>query len=146
MTATVGTFPASKPGYHFAPAAIGRSGETAQIVGILCPDFCTEDHIAARQVAVEDIVHSSETSHLGIRSLLSGGIELELYATINSDPASHDPRLRQAHLVIDDGSDLAIQTVDDAEETVRQLLALAADLQGKIRTARLHNQAEMAVA
>ncbi|OUD03324.1 hypothetical protein CA983_09960 [Streptomyces swartbergensis] len=122
------------------PAAIGRSTGTPQIVGIYCPNYCVEDHVADRQVAVEDIAHSSETAHTGIKSFVSGRLALELYATIKSDPASDDPRLREAHIVLDDASDDAHLTVDEAEETVGQLLGLAADLQRLIRTARLHNQ------
>ncbi|MFE5368150.1 DUF6907 domain-containing protein [Streptomyces mirabilis] len=138
----VATFPATKPGYRLAPAAIGRSGEKPQIVGIFCPNFCVEDHVADRQVAVEDIVHSSETAHTGIRSFLTGQLALELYATIKTEAASHDPRLREAHIVLDDGSDDAHLSVDEVEETVGQLLGLAADLQRLARTARLHNQYE----
>ncbi|MFF9624251.1 DUF6907 domain-containing protein [Streptomyces griseosporeus] len=134
-------FPATRPGYHLAPAAIGRSDQAPQIVGVYCADFCTEDHIADRQIAVEDIVHSSATAHIGIRSFLGGRLAVELYATIKQDPASDDPRLRQAHIVFDDGGDDAHQTVDEAEETVRQILAWVADVQSKIRTARLHNAA-----
>ncbi|MET9521492.1 DUF6907 domain-containing protein [Streptomyces coeruleorubidus] len=139
-SSNVTPFPAIKPGHRLAPAAIGRSDDTPQIVGIFCPNFCVEDHVADRQVAVEDITHSSETAHIGIKSFLSGRLALELYATIKSDPASDDPRLREAHIVLDDASDDAYLTVDEAEETVGQLLGLAADLQGLIRTARLHNQ------
>ncbi|MET7429605.1 hypothetical protein ABZT16_11485 [Streptomyces flaveolus] len=138
---TVTVFPALKPGYHLAPAAIGRPGQPTQIVVVECADFCVEDHVAARQVAVEDIVHSSSTAHLGIRSMLGGRLAIELYATIKQDPASHDERLRQAHIVLDDGSDDAHLTVDEAEDAVEQLLKLTADLQQLIRTARLHNAA-----
>jgi hypothetical protein len=139
--ASVHPFPALAPGYHLAPAAIGRSGEVPQIVGVACADFCTEDHVADRQIAVEDIVHSSETAHLGIRSFLGGRLAIELYATIKQDPAASDPRLRQAHIVFDDGSDDAVQTVEEAEETVCRLRELADAVDAQIRTARLHNTA-----
>lgn len=139
---TITPFPAVKPGYHLASAAIGRSGETPTIVGVFCPDWCTEDHVAAQQVAIEDIVHSSNTASFGVKSFLGGSLVAEFYATIKQDPASHDERLRQAHIVFDNGGDDGFQTVDEAEETVQRLLVLAADIQAKIRTARLHNQAE----
>ncbi|QIJ61431.1 hypothetical protein [Streptomyces sp. JB150] len=141
MTTTVVPFSALKPGHHHAPAAIGRPGTAAQIVLVQCPDFCIEDHLAARQVAVEDIVHSSDTAHLGVKSFLSDRLALELYATIRQDPSSPDPRLRQAHIVLDDGSDDAHLTVDEAEEAVQKLLDLVGDMQRLISTARLHNAA-----
>jgi hypothetical protein len=138
---SVHPFPALKPGHHLAPAAIGRPDTPAQIVYVECPDYCVEDHVAVRQIAVEDIVHSSDTAHMGVKSFMSGRLALELYATIKQDPSSHDPRLRQAHIVLDDGSDDAHLTVDEAEEAVQKLHGLVADMQSLIRTARLHNAA-----
>ncbi|MFI9244176.1 DUF6907 domain-containing protein [Streptomyces sp. NPDC053086] len=143
---TVTAFPALAPGYHLAPASIGRPGQPTQLVFVACADWCTEDHVADRQIAVEDVVHSSETAHLGIRSFLGGRVAIELYATIKQDPAAHDERLRQAHIVLDDGSDDAHLTVDQAEDAVEQLLKLTSDLQQLIRTARLHNVAAEAEA
>ena len=141
MNSNATPFPALKPGFHLAPAAIGRSDETPQIVGIFCPDYCVEDHVAARQVAVEDIVHSSETAHTAIRSFLSSENVIELYVTIKSEASTSDPRLHAAHVVLDDGSDDAFLTPEMADNTADDLYKLAAKLREAARTARLHNAA-----
>lgn len=140
-TSNVAHFPGVKPGHRLAPAAIGRSFEAPQIVFVQCPDFCVEDHIADRQVAVEDIVHTSEVAHVGIGSFLSPGLVFELYASIKSDAGATDPELRKAHIVLDDGSgEDAFLTEDMAEAVADKLIGLASEIRHQARTARLANQ------
>jgi hypothetical protein len=134
--------PVASPDHRLAPAAIGRSYEPAQIVWVECANWCTEDHVAGRQVAVEDIVHSSETSATAVGSFLSPGNVFELYATVKADASTHDPRLHRAHIVLDDGGgEDAFLTEEMAEEVADRLVKFAAEIRALARTARMANAA-----
>lgn len=134
--------PAVSPGHRLVPAAIGRRNEAPQVVWIECPTtWCSENHLDFGQVAVEDIVHSSDASHFGVRSFLSKHLTLELYASIKSDPAATDPRLRRAHVVIDDGSgEDAFLTPDMADASADELIAFAMRMKDAARVARQANR------
>lgn len=134
--------PAVSPGHRLAPAAIGRRNEAPQVVWVQCPAWCAENHLAFAQVAVEDIVHTSEAEHLGVRSFLSRGLVFEMYATIKTDPAADDPRLRRAHVVVDDGSgEDAVLTPDMADAAADDLIAFAMRMKEAASIARAANQA-----
>jgi len=49
----------------------------------------------------------------------------EVYSQLYSDPASDDPRMRVAAVVVTDGSRDAYQTPDMADETADELIAFA---------------------
>jgi hypothetical protein len=142
--------PAIKPGHELVPAAIGRRGEHGQIVFIECPTaWCVVDHVAERQVALEDIVHSSYDAQNGgteaevvVESFMSSVAAFAMYASIQSDVGSHDPRLRGAHVVLDDGSqEDAFLTADMTEKLADDLIGFASQLRHIARTVRLANQA-----
>ncbi|MEV7387584.1 hypothetical protein [Streptomyces sp. NPDC091215] len=137
--------PTIKPGHRLVPAAIRWHQQPAQTVWIECPDWCTEEHHITAQLAIEDILHASDTEHLGIHTLEHPGLAFELYAQIKSDPATTDPRTRQAHIVVDDGGgEDAFLTPDMADDLADQLVAFAAKVRQLSRTARSHQmQAEV---
>lgn len=140
--------PVVSPGHRLVPAAIGRRLEAAQIIYIECPSWCIVDHVSEKQVAVEDIVHSSydalggeNTASVTVGSFLSKGIAFELYASVKAETSTNDPRLHRAHIVLDDGSrDDAFLTEDMAEEVADRLDKFAAELRKLARTARQANE------
>lgn len=130
------------PGHRLAPAAIGRRTEAPQIVWVECPIYCTENHLDFGQVAIEDIVHSTGAEHVGIGSFLTEHLALELYASVKADVGATDPRLKGAHVVLDDGSgEDAFLTENMADEFADRLVAFAEQVQRLAHIARLANQA-----
>lgn len=139
-SATSVTMPVS-PGHRLAPAAIGRRTEAPQIVWIECPIFCTENHLDFGQAAIEDIVHSSDASHVGIGSFLSQHLALELYASVKADVGATDPRLKNPHIVLDDGSgEDAFLTEDMADEFADRLVEYAEQVRQLAGIARQANR------
>lgn len=133
--------PTVSPGCRLAPAAIGRRTEAPQIVWVEDPTWCTENHLDFGQVAIEDIVHSTDAEHLGIGSFLTDRLALELYASVKADVGATDPRLKGAHVVLDDGSgEDAFLTEDMADEFADRLVAFAEQVRRLAAVARLANQ------
>lgn len=140
--------PSVSPGHRLVPAAIGRRLEATQTVWIECPDWCIVDHVSEKEVAVEDISHSSydalgseNTASATVGSFLSRGIAFELYASLKAEASSNDPRLHRAHIVLDDGGrDDAFLTEDMAEDVADRLVKFAAELRRIARVARQANQ------
>lgn len=137
------------PGHRLVPAAIGRRLDPPQIVYIECPTtWCIVDHVDEKQVAVEDIVHSSydalggeNTASVTVRSFLSKGIAFELYASMKAETSHNDPRLHRAHIVIEDGSkDDAFLTEDMAEKLCDDMAGFVDQLRHLIHTVRVANQ------
>lgn len=130
-----------KPGHHLAPAAIGRAGEEPQPIFIQCPNWCVEDHVADCPNAVEDIVHTSDTVALGISSFLNDKPVFELYASVKADVGATDPRLKGAHVVLDDGSgEDAFLTPDMTDEAAAELITFAMRMKNAARVARAANK------
>lgn len=140
MSVATPELPVVSPGHHLAPAAIGRRHETPQIVYVECPNYCVEDHVTARHVAVEDIVHTSATDHLSVGSFLSVGSVFEMYATIKAEASTNDPRLHRAHVVLDDGSNDAFLTESMAEDVADRLIVFATRIRQLAQAARAANQ------
>lgn len=139
---TVATFPAIKPDHRLVPARVGRTNDTSVIVYVECPTWCTEDHVAESVGDAVDISHSSGSEGLYVRSLLKTVPTHELFAAIQSDPAASDPRLRQAHIVVEDrGNEYAHLTPEMTEELADKAVSFASHLRQLARTARLHNSA-----
>lgn len=132
-----------QPGYRLVPAKIGRTNATSVIVWIQCPTWCTEDHVAEGQVAVEDITHYSDASSVSTCSFVKRGIVHDLYASVQADPAANDPRLKAAHVVVDDGgAEMAHLTPEMTEKLADELIGFASELRHLARTARQANRAE----
>lgn len=127
-----------KPGVRLVPALIGKR-DREQLVYIECPAWCTEDHVAEPETHVEDISHKTRAASIHSLSVVKTGIVHALYATVRTDPASDDPRLRAAHIVIDDETEDAYMTPEMAEEFADSLISFASDVRQKARTARLAN-------
>lgn len=137
-------FPAIKPGHRLVPATIGRSGHT-QVVYIECPTaWCTQDHVADRQVAIEDVDHYSSIVGWSVDSMLDPGTAVhELYVRVHSDPSHELPELRTAHVLLGNGAPFdSYLTPDAADEAADELAAFVAKIRAAARTARLHNQHE----
>ncbi|MCX4824863.1 hypothetical protein OG883_34425 [Streptomyces sp. NBC_01142] len=126
---------------RLVPAKVGPSGR-AQVVYIECPEWCVVDH-SDREGCLEDVMHYSDADVLQVLTLTDDDTaHSEIYATIASDPAASDRRLRAAHIVINDGASTdAYVTPDMAEELADDLVAFAARLRHKARTVRLFNRA-----
>ncbi|MFG2352613.1 DUF6907 domain-containing protein [Streptomyces sp. NPDC048521] len=136
---TVTAFPALKPGHRLVPALIGTR-KTAHVTPIECPTWCVEDHLAVPTM-FEDITHTSASEDVGISSFLKPNGDLLMYAMLQADPASTDPRLRQAHIGIETGGLPDVHTPEMAERFADDLIRFALQLRGLARTARLHNAA-----
>lgn len=125
---------------RFVPASIGRPGRV-QTVHLACEPWCVLDHLADRQVAVEDVSHRGAPDHTQVPTMGDDSYSaFEIYAQLYSDPASADPRMRVAAVVVTDGSTDAYQTPDMADETADELIAFAMRMKALARTARLANQ------
>jgi hypothetical protein len=135
-------FPALTPGYRLVPATIGRPGQT-QVAWIECPMWCQHDHLADREVAIEDIDHYSPTGGWSVGSILDPDTAIhELYARVHSDPTHPDERLRTAHVLLGNGAPFdSYLTPDDADQAADELIKFAAQIKAAARTARLHNAA-----
>jgi hypothetical protein len=134
----VTAFPA-EPGYRLVPALIGNR-KSAHVGYVKCPVWCVEDH-TAEPSALEDIVHTSKSEDVGISSFLKQDGSLLMYAMLQADPTSTDPRLRQAHISIEIGGLPDYHTPDMADAFADDLIAFTLQLRGLARTARLHNAA-----
>ncbi|MFV0136358.1 DUF6907 domain-containing protein [Streptomyces sp. HMX87] len=145
--ATVHPFPAAAPAApRLVPASIGRPGNV-QTVWLQCPTWCHVDHAEVREVAVEDVTHYGPGGGLQVPDMSDDSTAvLEWYVNITSDPASSDPRLRAAHLVVADGATAndANLTDDQAEELAAELERLAADIRHALRVVRASNRGETA--
>jgi hypothetical protein len=135
---SVATFPASKPGHRLVPALIGTR-KAAHVAPIECPSWCIEDHLA-NPVQFEDIIHTSASENVGISSFLKPNGDMLMYAMLQADPTSPDPRLRQAHIGIETDSVPDVHTPEMAERFADDLIRFALQLRGLAATARLHNQ------
>jgi hypothetical protein len=138
---TVHPFPAMRPGFRLAPAAVGRDGRT-QIVGIFCPAWCTESHVDEPVGNVEDVMHRGDQSELTVESFAFAPIPHQLYAYLAADPVASNELLRSTHVVVDnaDGSQSAFLTPEMAETVADNAVKFASQLRTLARTARLHNQ------
>lgn len=132
--------PAPSPAPRLVPASIGRPGRV-QVVHLPCPVWCVVSHAEDRQVAIEDVSHRGAVDFVQVSTM---GDDLysafELYCQLHSDPASDDPRMRVASVVVTDGSNDAYQTPDMADELADQLIAFAMRMKSAARVARLANQ------
>lgn len=137
-------FSAVKPRHRLVPALIG-TWKSAHVVPIECPQWCVEDH-TAEPALFEDVTHTSKSEDVGISSFLKPNGDLLMYAMLQADPASDDPRLRQAHIGIETGDMPDYHTPEMAEAFADDLIAFALQLRGLARTARLHNAATEAEA
>jgi hypothetical protein len=134
--------PAASVTPRFRPAVVGWPGRQ-QLVHVPCPDWCIVDHVELHERAIEDISHWSKLFGAQVASMAAPAVaHIELFARVNSDPASDDPRMRAAHVLVGDGSaDDAYQTPDMADEAADELIAFAVRLKGAARTAREANRA-----
>lgn len=133
--------PTATPPSRLVPVSVGRPGRV-QVAHLPCPAWCVLDHLTERVVAVEDVSHRGSVDHVQVPSM---GDDLysafEMYCQLYSDPASDDPRMRVAAVVVTDGSNDAYQTPDMADETADGLIAFAMRMKEAAGVARLANQA-----
>ncbi|MFB7500061.1 hypothetical protein ACFC09_36180 [Streptomyces sp. NPDC056161] len=135
-------FPAVMPGHSLVPARVGRANDASVIVYVECPNWCTVDHVTDPVADAVDISHISDSEGLYVRSFMKTAPTQELFAAIQTDPVASDPRLRQAHVVIEDGgNDYGYLTPEMAEDLADKAVSFASHLRHLARTARLHNTA-----
>ncbi|MFJ2741854.1 DUF6907 domain-containing protein [Streptomyces sp. NPDC087440] len=127
-----------KPGVRLVPAMIGKV-DREQRVYIECPAWCVIDHVAEPETHVEDISHTTGSACIVGMSLTKTGIIHALHSTVRTDPSSDDPRLKAAHVVVDDESEDAYMTPDMAEEFADALISFASAVRQQARAARLAN-------
>lgn len=144
----VTAFPALKPGFHLAPLAVGAPGDGQQVVYVECPDWCSEDHVVNFVHFLEDVDHKGDELTVAIPSFWNDkDAAYQLTATLSSDPLSTDLQMQAAHIVMgDSGSVDAYLTPDMADGVADSLIKMACKLREVARTARLHNQFEVAQA
>lgn len=127
---------------RFVPATIGRPGRV-QTVLVTCPSWCVVDHAENREVAVEDITHYGPGAFVQVPTMDDDLTSLhEMYVNIISDPASEDPRMRAAHLVVSNGGPHDAHLTDaQGEGLADELVRMATDIRAALRTCREANQA-----
>lgn len=127
---------------RLVPAKVGSAGRT-QTVYIECPTWCAVDH-ADRVGFLEDVVHYSDCDIVQIPTLSDDDFaHSELMVNVSLDPSAADPRLREAHILINDAASTdAHLTPTMAEELADDLIAFAAQLRHKARQVRLFNRVE----
>ncbi|WOX09185.1 DUF6907 domain-containing protein [Streptomyces sp. N50] len=134
--------PMSSPGFEFVAARIGLPGRTTTVL-IECPtSWCTVNHFEVREVAVEDITHYGPGTFLGIPTMSDDETDLlELYVNITSDPASDDPRMQAAHLIVSNSSGQdADLTNGQGEELADSLVRMAAEIRQALRVCQSANR------
>lgn len=90
---------------------------------IECPAWCTEDHVAANQRNLEDVVHTGDNVDL----LVPGAPALRLLADVHlcSEPFAPSPKERATVVVVDDDSDMYLLPPMEAEAFADHLEAQA---------------------
>lgn len=108
---------------------------------IPCPEWCVVDHLDP-MTCFDDIVHYSDAESVTVLTLTDEGTaHSELMLNISSDPTARDPRMRAAHIVINDAASVdAYLTPDMAEELADDLITFAVQIRTAARTARQANQ------
>ncbi|MFF7521312.1 DUF6907 domain-containing protein [Streptomyces pseudovenezuelae] len=130
----------TQPGWHLAPARLGKPGSQADVV-VPCPDFCAEDHIADWHNHAVDLDHwGSREADWDIDSITAAGERvLSLSARLYLDPNNSDPRLRSANVRMDDETTDVFLTPEMAEQAADSLIAFAGKLRHLARQARAFN-------
>lgn len=141
---TTSLAPAPTP--RLVPALVGPA-DLAQAIFIPCPEWCVVDHLDPMS-CFDDIVHYSDADSVTVLTLTDNDTaHSELSLNISSDPTARDPRLRAAHIVVNDAASVdAYLTPDMAEELADDLITFAVKMRTAARTAREHNTASQAVA
>ncbi|MER7963575.1 DUF6907 domain-containing protein [Streptomyces ardesiacus] len=70
---------AVRPGYRLVPALVGKSTEPGSILYVECPDWCVVDHVADRNVFIQDISHQGEKATLSLTPTRGEQVPLEVY-------------------------------------------------------------------
>ncbi|MER5461639.1 hypothetical protein ABT010_13315 [Streptomyces sp. NPDC002668] len=144
MSVPVQTRPvAATPVTHrIVPALVGHAAR-AQAIYIPCPEWCVVDHLDP-MTCFDDIVHYSDADSVTVLTLTDDvTAHSELSLNISSDPTARDPRLRSAHLVVNDAASVdAYLTPDMAEELADDLITFAVKMRTAARTARQANQSQ----
>ena len=140
--ASVSTAASATPPPRLVPALIGLPGR-AQRVWIACESWCVVNHSEVREVAVEDVTHYGPGSFFTVPTMEDDSTAAhEMYVNIMSDPASVDPRMRAAHLVVANGSPKdAHLTEAQGEELAGELERVAAEIRQALAVCRRANQA-----
>jgi hypothetical protein len=132
--------PAVSPGFRLVPVSVGRPGRV-QVAHLPCPTWCVLDHLAERIVAVEDISHRGDVDHVQVPTMGDALYSaFELYTQLYSDPASEDPRMQIAAVVVTDGSRDAYLAPDMADEMADELIAFAMQVKETAGIARLASE------
>lgn len=132
--------PAIQAGFRLVPALIGTRA-AHQLAYIECPNWCTEDHTEYPYM-LDDIAHQGDEAHVSVPSFDNAfGVAHCLDARLFSDPTSDDPRMRAAHVLVDDDTPLqAHLTPEMADRLADDFVAFASQLRHLARAARAHNE------
>lgn len=124
--------PSIRPGFRLVQALVGRSQDTAALVWIEDPEWCTLRHSSDRVVAVEDIWHTSDFIDLELPH--RDGTELLAYFRLGLDPYSSDESKRRPFIFAEDGTtangyyadpEHVDAMCDKAEQAIARLRAMA---------------------
>lgn len=130
------------PQSRLVPALVGPPDRT-QIIHIECPtSWCVVDHMD-RVAFLDDVMHYSDCGVVQVSTMTDDDFaHSELYANVSSDPTAADPRLRAAHIVVNDGGpNDAYLTPEMAESFADDLIAFASQIRTAARTALVANRA-----
>jgi hypothetical protein len=136
---SVKPLPAVQPGHRLAPAAFGKPGR--QVAAFVAdPDWCTLDHVENWNQHAEDLSHWGDDTRWDTDCINQPGEGvLSLDMRLCSDPCATDPRLKAAHVALDDESVTAYLTPEMAERAADEMIAFAARMRHLARQAREFN-------
>ncbi|MEU3105592.1 DUF6907 domain-containing protein [Streptomyces griseoflavus] len=123
--------PSVKPGHRLVPALVGRSTDPGTIVYVECPDWCVVDHVADRNVFLEDISHRGERKSLPLTPSRGDMVPVEVY--LSQWPASGDDG-GQPYLAVDVDCEVSNYSRAAALALADQLVSFAADVRRLAQT------------
>lgn len=121
MTTTPNTSPLA--GLHVVHALVDGN-----LVATVCPTrFCDENHTGENTGHLGDIGHAGAHADVHVPNFQTGDDELFVYAHLDQDPYSKDPKLRTAYVRVEDGGGEDWFLTPDQADTFAGNLAVFAD-------------------
>ncbi|WP_406507617.1 DUF6907 domain-containing protein [Streptomyces sp. NBC_00212] len=105
-----------------------------------CPSWCTVDHVAENEGALEDLFHSSDMATLFVAHPEPAGPQPIVTVRLNEDPYLIRRDGRGVNIFIDTGSDPYPVDARQADEFADDLVALAAQVRAMARTLAAEDQ------
>ncbi|MFD5790734.1 DUF6907 domain-containing protein [Streptomyces sp. NPDC127037] len=112
----------SLTGPRLRPAMVG-----GKPVHIECPSWCYLDHVAENEGFLVDVYHCGDTVSL-MAPRMGGAAQPVLHARLNADSFGTDVAHQAPHVIVDDETEFAHMTPEQAREFASNLEAFAAQV------------------